>query len=133
MESFGGQLRTWNVHVGVYEMPHWEEVPRLVNEWYSMVYGAEIYKTASEAERARIAMFLHDWFLCIHPFRDGNGRTSRLVLNMLRLRYGLSWLVIENKQKRSYYRQIERTQETKFKPQYPFIFPAYRAELKRGP
>lgn len=126
MESFGGKLRTCDVYVGKHDMPRWEEVPRLLDAWYGLVWGCEKYKSASIKERARIARQLHDLFLCIHPFQDGNGRTSRLVLNMLRLRYNLPWLIIENKKKGSYYRQIEWTQENLFSPHYPDVFPKDR-------
>ena len=34
-----------------------------------------------------IPIFIHD-FLCIHPFRDGNGRTSRLLTTLLLYRSG---------------------------------------------
>jgi fido (protein-threonine AMPylation protein) len=80
-------------------------------------------KDKPRKERERIARLLHDLLLCIHPFEDGNGRTSRLVLNMLRLRWGLPWLVIESRKKRFYYRSIEHTQETIFRPFFPDVFP----------
>ncbi len=34
-----------------------------------------------------IPVFIHD-FLCIHPFADGNGRTSRLLTNLMLLKAG---------------------------------------------
>ncbi len=36
-----------------------------------------------------IAVKLHVDFLNIHPFRDGNGRTARLLMNMVNMRYGI--------------------------------------------
>jgi Fic family protein len=60
-----------------------------------------------------IATFVFD-FLCIHPFRDGNGRVSRLVTTMLLLEHGfevvryisLERLVEESKSE--YYGVLER-------------------------
>jgi len=124
MESFGGQLRTSGVYVGKYDMPLWEEVPFLLKEWERLVetYDHRIKKEA-KMERERIALMLHDLFLCVHPFRDGNGRTSRILLNALRVRWGLPWLIIDSNKKRYYYRHIEQTQQKIFRVAYPDVFP----------
>ena len=52
---------------------------------------------------------MHHWFECIHPFVDGNGRTGRIILNVLRLKYGLPWLTIYvGAEQDSYYRAIQK-------------------------
>ena len=57
-------------------------------------------------------------FLAIHPFRDGNGRLSRLITVWLLLRFGYSWMqfsshekVIEDN-KASYYLSLSETQNS---------------------
>lgn len=57
-------------------------------------------------------------FLAIHPFQDGNGRLSRVLVNLLLLQSGYSYLpyaslesVIE-KNKEAYYLALQRTQRT---------------------
>lgn len=35
-----------------------------------------------------VAAYLHDELVRIHPFIDGNGRTSRLLMNLYLIRYG---------------------------------------------
>lgn len=66
------------------------------------------------------AHFLHDWLLCIHPYIDGNGRTARLVWNMLRLYKGLPWHIVEAKGRHLYYAQIRRVEKV-FEEHYPSI------------
>ncbi len=124
MESFGGKKRDCNVCVGKHDMPRWRQVPWLLNEWRAAVsdYDKD-WRKLSRKKRARNARILHDLFLCVHPFEDGNGRTSRLILNMIRLRWGLGWLVIENRRKQSYYRQIRSTQEQVFRSVFPHVYP----------
>ena len=57
-------------------------------------------------------------FLAIHPFQDGNGRLSRILVTLLMLKAGYSYTpysslesVIE-KNKESYYLALQRTQKT---------------------
>ena len=42
-------------------------------------------------------------FNIIHPFEDGNGRTSRILMNIQRLNLGLPLLVIKESEKQKYY------------------------------
>ena len=114
----GGCYRTRAVWVGEKEMPHHRNVPMLMEDWWGMV---EEYKSMTEGFYDA-SIFLHDWFLCIHPYIDGNGRTARLILNMLRLNKGLPWLVIESKTRVSYYRRIRAFEDIIFKSHYPDIY-----------
>ena len=42
-----------------------------------------------------IAVWAHARVVQVHPFEDGNGRTSRLLLNLILVRLGLSPVVLE--------------------------------------
>ena len=42
-----------------------------------------------------IAAYLHDELVRIHPFIDGNGRTSRLLMNLYLLRHGYVFIVLK--------------------------------------
>lgn len=52
----------------------------------------------------------HYKFVSIHPFADGNGRISRLIMNCMLLRYGCPPMLIESKDRRSYFRSLEKSQ-----------------------
>lgn len=58
-----------------------------------------------------IAAYLHDKLVEIHPFIDGNGRSSRLLMNLYLLSKG--YLVVslkgDNDSKRSYYMALEKS------------------------
>lgn len=51
---------------------------------------------------------IHAEFARIHPFRDGNGRTGRLVLNLLLVRRGLAPAIIYKKDRPRYLRALDR-------------------------
>ncbi|HBH13878.1 MAG TPA: cell filamentation protein Fic, partial [Clostridiales bacterium] len=46
---------------------------------------------------------IHGEFVKIHPFIDGNGRTSRLLLNFELLKNGYIPIIIKNKERARYY------------------------------
>ena len=56
-----------------------------------------------------IAAYLHDELVRIHPFIDGNGRTSRLLMNLYLLRNGYTLVNLKgsNEGKISYYKALE--------------------------
>ncbi len=65
-----------------------------------------------------IANFIME-FLAIHPFQDGNGRTSRVLTNFLMLKYGYDYMpyvshekLIEDNKDR-YYLALNKSQKTK--------------------
>jgi Fic family protein len=48
------------------------------------------------------ASIAHYRFVSIHPFRDGNGRTARLLMNLLLIRAGYPIVVIDNQIRNDY-------------------------------
>lgn len=53
-----------------------------------------------------LAVLFHEKFEKIHPFYDGNGRTGRMIMNLMLLRVGLPPLIIKNKGRQDYYRVL---------------------------
>ena len=95
MASFGGTYRTSAIWVGDKKMPHHEHIPMLIDQWFELVDGF-LQREETPKDRVKLAYFLHTWFLCIHPFRDGNGRTARLILNTIRIKMGLPWKIVRS-------------------------------------
>ena len=65
-----------------------------------------------EAEKVHpvlIAAYLHDELVRIHPFIDGNGRTSRLLMNLYLLSHGYVIITLKgsNDAKVNYYKALE--------------------------
>jgi Fic family protein len=55
---------------------------------------------------------MHEKLVTIHPFIDGNGRTSRLVMNLILLQYGfpLATIAGDYESRMSYYDALEKVQ-----------------------
>lgn len=50
---------------------------------------------------------LHGKFVKIHPFKDGNGRTARLLLNFELMRNGYPPIIINKEERENYYRVLD--------------------------
>lgn len=58
-----------------------------------------------------VAAYLHDELVKIHPFIDGNGRTSRLLMNLYLLSQGYTITALkgDNEAKQAYYKALEQS------------------------
>lgn len=63
-----------------------------------------------------LAADVHYRLVEIHPFIDGNGRTSRLLMNLVLLKYGYVIAIIENEKKKDYYLALEQADNGDLEP-----------------
>jgi Fic family protein len=59
-----------------------------------------------------LAAEMHERLVTIHPFIDGNGRTSRLIMNLILLQYGFPLAIIggDYDSRMAYYDALEKVQ-----------------------
>lgn len=67
-------------------------------------------KNKRKLNPVELSAFVHLKFVTIHPFGDGNGRISRLMMNYVLNKLGYPMLDIDYRDRRSYYNALERTQ-----------------------
>lgn len=84
--------------------PAWPQVPALVKDWLA---GAQALDVARPLDPEQLAA-LHAAFERIHPFLDGNGRTGRLVLNLLLVRLGYPPAIIFKGERARYLAALRR-------------------------
>lgn len=121
MEKIGGRLRSEEVYVGSSQMPAPEHVGTLMDCWDVLAQEYLCDRGMDGKEASVRADTLAIYLLCIHPFEDGNGRTARLMHNMLRLRHGLHWLVVKDRRRFRYFERI-REVEADFKNKFPDVY-----------
>ena len=99
-----GHFRKCKVWVG----GHLKDSPSLIQEGLSALCDVIKLGPNKNTNIEDWCMCVHNEFECIHPFIDGNGRTGRLLLNMLRLKYGLDIQIIYFDNRIDYYNQIKK-------------------------
>lgn len=68
-----------------------------------------------------LAALLHHKLIFIHPFFDGNGRTSRIIMNLLLMQYGFPLVIILKNDRKKYYNVLSQADKINYKPLVQFI------------
>lgn len=82
--------------------PSWPEVPAQIRDWIDALDQIG----ASERPLEALAR-AHNRFEQIHPFLDGNGRTGRLLLNLVLVRLGYAPAIIYKRDRERYLRALQ--------------------------
>lgn len=109
-----GKYRTTNVIISgaEHKPPQSFEVQSKMEEFIKN-YNENITKL----HPIELASFVHIEFVKIHPFLDGNGRTSRLLMNLELIKAGFPPVVIELEDRLEYYKALDIAHtENDYKP-----------------
>ncbi len=125
-EEFAGKYRTSEVFIGgadhvppdALQVP--VEMKRLLS-WFS--------KNQKVLHPVELAALLHHKLVYIHPFFDGNGRTARLVMNVVLMRDGYPLAVILKNDRQRYYRSLQAADKGKYASIVRFIAQAVERSL----
>lgn len=78
-------------------------------------------KNNKEFNTVELAAYAHHELVKIHPFVDGNGRTARLLMNLILMKDGFPPIVILNKERKKYFEALEKAHFGNFKDFFNFI------------
>lgn len=111
-----GMFREHDIHPfdGGMTPPSWPLVPAKVQDWIDLVASlSDVMKEpqSGTAPLPEVAAEVHSAFEQVHPFIDGNGRTGRLVLNLLLVRVGLPPVVILKQHRPAYLAALQKGDE----------------------
>ncbi len=109
-EDIAGKIREHGVQISRsnFTPPTPVELQILLKEffdWYN--------KNKNKIFSVELAALVHLKFVTIHPFSDGNGRISRLMMNFVLHKFGFPMLDIPYEKRAGYYNALERSQVKK--------------------
>ncbi len=115
-----GQFREHDIapFAGGMRPPTWPLVPARMADWIEAVEkaGGALAGGESDEPSAETLARLHSEFERIHPFLDGNGRTGRLVLNLMLVRLAYPPVIILKRQRPAYLLAMEKADDGDYGP-----------------
>ncbi|MBD5179860.1 MAG: Fic family protein [Bacteroidales bacterium] len=113
-DSSKGEFRLCNVSAGIGGRSYlsFNKIPRAVEEFCNWL-NSEI-STVDRTDIAggyRLSFEAHFRLVTIHPWVDGNGRTTRLVMNMLQRQLGLVPSIVRTEDKAEYIQALVDSRE----------------------
>lgn len=110
--EFAGRYRNGQVRIlgANFIPPNFLKVSKLVRELINF-----INTNPDKLNTIELIARFHHKFVWIHPFFDGNGRTARLLMNLLFMKYGYPPAIILNNNRKQYYRSLNLANNGDFK------------------
>ena len=93
--AFAGKFRTVNISKGGFTFPAALYLDASMREFDAKVLRREPQAPASREMLIPYLAIVHGELLFIHPFREGNGRTARLLLDLIAMKHGYDKLDFE--------------------------------------
>lgn len=94
------------------------KIPQLMDEFFAY-YEAN----KNTLHPVILSANMHEKLVTIHPFIDGNGRTARLIMNLILIKHGYPITIIssESKEREEYYSTLETAQISEDRDNSAFI------------
>lgn len=110
VDASKGMFRKGNVLAGVSYFPNYDKVETLTNKVVEKIN--EIMKNnLSIQDKINLSFDAHFNLVSVHPFYDGNGRTSRLLMNYIQAYYDLPLAIINSQDRDIYFQALIDTRE----------------------
>lgn len=110
VDATKGEFRKGNVTAGNTYFPNFDKVVPLVKNMVDKIDGM-MKEDLSLSEQVQLSFDAHYNLVSIHPFYDGNGRTSRLLMNYIQAFYKLPLAMVYQESKVEYIQALIDTRE----------------------
>ena len=116
--DWAGKWRTTNIVVGQLEPP---QPYQLIQFMYQFIDNLNFKLSIAETKEEHIdcLLYTHYEFIRIHPFNNGNGRTGRIIMNLVAMKLGYKPLVLyyrEGESRRIYIDAMKAADKGNFEP-----------------
>ncbi len=98
----------------VFTPPDPLKIPQLMSDFV-------VWLNSEKQHPIELAALVHYKLVFIHPFSDGNGRTARLLMNLMLMRAGYPPAVVLNTERKKYYARLKAADLGDSKPFVNFI------------
>lgn len=110
LDAAKGVFRKGNVSAGNTYFAGYQKVEGLVNKLCDGI-AQKIITADTVTEKLHICFDAHFDLVTIHPFYDGNGRTSRLLMNYLQEYFHLPLSIVFIEDKAAYFEALQETRK----------------------
>lgn len=117
-KEWAGKYRNSSVVIGGtnLKLPEAIEVPKLMNDLIKW-----ISKNKNKLHPVELASIVHHKLVAIHAFFDGNGRTSRLIMNIILMKAGYPLSIILKNDRKRYYNVLNKADKGDLNPFIRFV------------
>ncbi|MCK4491771.1 MAG: Fic family protein [Candidatus Altiarchaeales archaeon] len=136
-DHYGGRYRDINVRIpgAIKSPPRFKKVPQRMREYIDYVNG-----NPDKLNVIELTALIHYRLVEIHPFTDGNGRTTRLLMNLFLMQHGYPVVMVLKVDRKKYYSRLKEADKGDIKPFIDFTGRAVERSLdlyldvfKKGP
>lgn len=110
VEASQGAFRKGNVVAGSTYFPNYDKVASLT-ERLAEGLRASLDECTTVAAQLELSFAAHFNLVSIHPFYDGNGRTSRLLMNFIQAWYGLPLSIVFSEDRTNYFDALQEARQ----------------------
>ena len=111
IDSTKGMFRKGNVTAGTGSyFPNYDKVETLTNKVVEKINDI-MKENLSIQDKINLSFDAHFNLVSVHPFYDGNGRTSRLLMNYIQAYYDLPLAIINSQDRDIYFQALIDTRE----------------------
>ena len=130
VDATKGEYRKGNVSAGGYYFPAYDKVAKETLKLVDKIQAEMKDIAMNNQVKLNLSFAAHYNLVSIHPFYDGNGRTSRLLMNYVQKYFNLPLAIVYKEDKNDYITALqEARKEENIHPFLMFMYEQYRKLL----
>src|SRR3984885_7603036 len=131
IDASRGMFRKGNVSAGGSYFPNYDKVIPYTKDLVKRL-DENLPQVQGDEDQLKLSFSAHFDLVSIHPFYDGNGRTSRLLMNYIQAYHGLPLAIVFKEDKADYYVALQETRKQEdMQIFYEFMFGQYQKHLEQ--